>query len=256
MEKVGLLFDMVQCAGCHACVEACMAKQKFEGDPEKVNDLSATAYTALAKENDRPVRLLCRHCNVPSCVSVCPVGALQKTELGPVTYDSSLCMGCRYCIMACPFNVPRYEWDKAVPSVRKCDMCYDLVKEGKETACAEACPYGATIFGTRDELLEEAHTRIKDAPDEYYPHVYGEDELGGTSVLFLAPAKVALLGYDKFGNDPLPALTWKMLSKIPGFLVMGGAALSAFWWITRRRDEVALYEAAHRAAHSKEHDHA
>jgi formate dehydrogenase iron-sulfur subunit len=164
-------------------------------------------------------------------------------------------MGCRYCIMACPFNVPRYEWDKAVPSVRKCDMCYDRVKQGKETACAEACPYGATIFGTRDELLEEAHTRIKDAPDEYYPHVYGEDELGGTSVLFLAPAKVAMLGYDKFGNDPLPALTWKMLSKIPGFLVMGGAALSAFWWITRRRDEVALYEAAHRAAHSKEHDH-
>ena len=90
-----------------------------------------------------------------------------------------------------------------------------------------------------------------DNPDEYYQHIYGEDEVGGTSVLFLAPAKVAALGFDKLGNDPLPSLTWDMLSKIPGFIVMGGAALSAFWWITRRRNEVALYEAAHRAAHSE-----
>ena len=256
MEQVGLLFDMVQCAGCHACVEACMAQQGFEGDAEQVTELSSTAYTAMTEDNDFPVRLLCRHCEVPSCASACPVGALTNTELGPVINDANNCKGCRYCIMACPFHVPRYEWDKPVPSVRKCDMCYDRIKDGGTTACADACPYGATIFGTREEMLEEARTRIKDAPDEYYPHISGDDELGGTSVIFLAPAKVSVLGYDKFGNEPLPALTWNMLSKIPGFIVMGGAALSAFWWITRRRDEVALYDAAHRAAHGKENGNA
>jgi formate dehydrogenase iron-sulfur subunit len=248
---MALLYDMVACSGCYQCVEACMKKQGFLGDPEQVKELSATAYTAIVEENDYPVRLMCRHCETPSCASVCPVGALKKTELGPVTYDASVCMGCRYCIMACPFNVPRYEWHTAVPSVRKCDMCHDRLVKGEKTACAEACGDEATMFGTREEMLAEARRRIKDDPDEYYDHIYGEDEIGGTSVLFLAPAKVKALGYDKLGNQPLPALTWEMLSRIPGFIVMGGAALSAFWWITRRRNEVALYEAAHRAAHTE-----
>lgn len=248
---MALLYDMVQCAGCHACVGACMEKQGFSGDAEHVTKLSATAYTAMVEENDYPVRLLCRHCEKPSCASVCPVKALRKTELGPVVYDPTACIGCRYCVMACPFNVPTYEWHNAVPSVRKCDMCYDRIKEGKKTACAEACPYEATVFGTRDEMLTEARRRLADEPDEYYQHIYGEDEIGGTSVLFLAPAKVAALGFDNLGGDPLPSLTWDMLRKIPGFIVMGGAALSAFWWITRRRNEVALYEAAHRAANTE-----
>lgn len=245
--KMGLLYDMVQCSGCRSCVRACMEKQGFSGDPDKVTELSATAYTSLSEVNDYPLRNLCRHCNDPSCASVCPVAALKKTDLGPVTYDPGRCIGCRYCIMACPFNVPRYEWDKTVPSVRKCDMCHDRVVQGKPTMCAEVCPEEATVFGPREELLKIARERIKNDPDEYYAHIYGEEEIGGTSVLFLAPAKVAELGFDKLGNRPLPSLTWDILSGIPGFVVMGGAALHAFWWITRRRNEVALFEAGEQA---------
>ncbi|MHC4134059.1 MAG: 4Fe-4S dicluster domain-containing protein [Planctomycetota bacterium] len=241
-QQVGLLFDMVRCAGCHNCIRACMEEQGFEGDPEKVTDLSATAYTSLDVSGDYPIRNLCRHCVNPSCASVCPVAALKKTELGPVVYEARRCMGCRYCIMACPFNIPRYEWDKPVPAVRKCDMCIDRQREGKPTACAEACPEEATVVGPRDELIKLAHQRIKDDPEEYYDHVYGEHEIGGTSVLFLAPYPVEQLGYGKLGTEPLPSLTWNVLSRIPGLSIGVAASLVAFWWITNRRDEVALAE--------------
>ena len=241
-QQVGLLFDMVKCAGCYNCIRACMDKQGFEGDAEKVTDLSATAYTSLSVEGDYPIRNMCRHCIHPSCASVCPVAALKKSETGPVLYEASRCMGCRYCIMACPFNIPRYEWDKPVPAVRKCDMCIDRQKEGKPTACAEACPEEATVFGPRDELLALAHARIKEDPDEYYDHVYGEHEIGGTSVLFLAPYPVEELGFGKLGTEPLPSLTWNVLSKIPGISIGAAASLFAFWWITNRRDDVGLAE--------------
>ncbi|MHC4549592.1 MAG: 4Fe-4S dicluster domain-containing protein [Planctomycetota bacterium] len=249
----GLLFDMVQCQGCYSCVKACMEIHDFEGDPEQVTDLSATAYTSLVIVDDYPIRNLCRHCITPSCASVCPVAALHKTDLGPVVYDVSRCIGCRYCIMACPFNIPRYEWHKPVPAVRKCDMCIDRLERGQPTACAEACPFDATVVGTREELLAEARRRIKENPDDYYPHIYGEHEVGGTSVLFLAPHAVASLGYDEaLGTEPLPDLTWKVLSKIPGITIGGAAALLAFWWITHRRNEVAVAEAEAHAAPAQE----
>jgi len=249
-EPMGLLFDMVQCMGCRNCVKACLESHGFPGDAEQTTELSAQAYTAMRVEDDYPVRNLCRHCLTPSCASVCPVAALHKTELGPVVYDVSKCIGCRYCITACPYNIPRYEWDNPVPAVRKCDMCIARLQEGKPTACAEACPAGATVCGTRTELLAEAHRRIAQNKGDYYPHVYGETEAGGTSVLFLAPHAVASLGFDKLGTEPLPSLTWSVLSKIPGISVGAAATLVAFWWITRRRNEVALVE-----SHTKESGH-
>ena len=266
----GLLFDMVTCAGCNQCAVECMIKQGFvEGETEAekrenaeeratgLKELSSTAYTRVWLEDvngdEYGLRNLCRHCIEPSCASVCPVGALEKTDLGPVIYDVKKCIGCRYCMVACPFNIPRYEWDKPAPAVRKCDMCYDRVKEGKPTACAAVCPDEATIFGDREELLKIARSRIEDDPDSYYPHIYGEEEIGGTSVLFIVPAEIAKLGYDpKLGTEPLPALTWKVLSKIPGIVTGGGAALLAIWWITRRRDEVALVEGGYYGHGSKE----
>jgi formate dehydrogenase iron-sulfur subunit len=239
----GILFDMVECIGCRNCIKACKEIHGFPGDPEEAVTLSATNYTTLVVEDDYPIRNLCRHCVRPSCASVCPVGALHKTAEGPVVYDASRCIGCRYCMTACPFNIPRYEWNKPVPAVRKCDMCFDRQREGKLPACAEACPKKATLFGTRKELIAEAWRRIKKSPGDYYAHVYGEHEVGGTSVLFLAPYEVATLGYKaSLGNEPLPELTWQVLSKLPGVGVVSASMLMAIWWITRRRDEVALAE--------------
>jgi formate dehydrogenase iron-sulfur subunit len=266
----GLLFDMAMCQGCNECAVACMVKQGFvDGatDEEKrdsaakraegLEALSSTAYTRVWETQvdgeDYFLRNMCRHCMEPSCASVCPVGALEKTECGPVIYDVKKCIGCRYCMVACPFNIPRYEWESPAPAVRKCDMCFDRVKEGQPTACAESCMFEATLFGDRDELLKIARERIEEDPDTYYPHIYGEKEIGGTSVMFIVPAEIAALGYDpKLGTEPLPALTWKVLSKIPGIVTGGGAALLAIWWITRRRDEVALVEGGYYGHGSKE----
>ena len=243
-ELRGLLFDAVRCSGCRQCVKACKEAHAFPGDPKTTTELSATAYTALITEDEVNVRKMCRHCVKPSCASVCPVGALEKSPLGPVTYDVSKCIGCRYCMVACPFNVPRYEWDKAVPSVRKCDGCIDRLREGKKPACADACRFEATVAGTRKELLQLAHERIAEDPDMYFDHVWGETELGGTTVLFLAPKQMDALGFPpSLGDDPLPDRTWQVLEKIPSLAVGGAALLSGFWWITRRRDEVMAHEA-------------
>ena len=252
-DQPAILFDLNMCSGCKKCVAACMHKQGFPGDPDKVETLSATTYTVVKKTqspdgDDYNYRNMCRHCLVPSCASVCPVGAIHKSELGPVVYDPDKCMGCRYCMVACPFNIPRYEWDNPVPAVRKCDMCIDRQKEGKIPACAEACTYGATMFGTRDELLAEARSRIADDPDSYHPHIYGEKEIGGTSVLFLSPFPLEDLGYDpKLGDTPMPEHTWAVLSKVPGIALFAGATMSALWWLTWRRDEVKAYEAKQKA---------
>lgn len=242
-EPVGILFDMLCCVGCRACVRACMEIHGFEGEANEVTDLSATACTSMTDKDGSFLRNLCRHCVDPSCASACPVGALRKTDLGPVVYDVDRCIGCRYCMVACPFDIPRYEWDDPVPAIRKCDMCIDRIEEGGQPACAAACPFGATIFGTRTEILEESHSRIAEDPDEYYDHVYGEEEIGGTSVVFLTPEPEELLGYKEIlGREPLPGLTRRHLERVPAIVVGGGAAMLAIWWITNRRDEVARAE--------------
>jgi len=239
----GLLIDITRCIGCRACAAACKESHGFPGDGTETQ-LDATTYTVvLDKGDDRYVRQLCMHCADPSCASACPVGALRKTSLGPVTYDASRCLGCRYCMVACPFGVPKYEWTSAVPAVRKCDMCVERLAAGQVTACAEACPAEATVAGTRAELLEEAHRRIREDPGKYHPVVYGEHEVGGTSVLFLSPVPFEELGFRAgLPSEPMPSLTWAALEKVPGVVTIGGASLFAIWWITHRREEVALAE--------------
>jgi len=238
-----LLFDITRCVGCRACAQACKEAHGFPGTGEET-ELDATTYTVLLdKGDDRYLRRMCMHCADPSCVSACPVGAFTKTELGPVVYDAGKCMGCRYCMIACPFNVPRYEWSKPVPVVRKCDGCIDRQREGKIPACAEACPAEATVAGTREELLAEARKRIADNPRAYHPVIYGEHEVGGTNVLVLSPVPFEQLGMKTgLGNDPMPNLTWAALSKIPKVVVGGVVGLSAIYWITHRREEVAAAE--------------
>ncbi|HET6349700.1 MAG TPA: 4Fe-4S dicluster domain-containing protein [Candidatus Krumholzibacteria bacterium] len=247
MSTKALLVDISRCIGCGACVEACMQAHNQTGDYEQAKVLSANNYTVVQERGDYYVRRLCMHCLQPTCVSVCPVGALQKTADGPVVYEAAKCIGCRYCMQACPFSVPRYEWTKVVPRVAKCDMCATRKQGG--TACAAACPEAATVFGSRDEMLAEARKRLKDDPAGYVQHIYGEEEAGGTSVLLISPVPLEQLGYPgNLPQDPLPARTWAALSHVPDVVTIGGAFLLAIWWITRRREEVARVEAAEAAA--------
>ena len=238
-----LLFDITRCVGCRACAQACKESHGFPGTGEET-ELDATTYTVvLDKGDDRYLRRMCMHCADPSCASACPVGAFTKTELGPVTYDGSKCLGCRYCMIACPFGVPRYEWSKPIPVVRKCDGCFERQKEGRPTACTEACPAEATVGGTREEMLAEAKRRIAESPGAYHPVIYGEHEVGGTNVFVLSPVPFEQLGMKTgLGSDPLPNLTWAALSKIPKVVGLGVVGLSAIYWITHRREDVAAAE--------------
>src|SRR5208283_968540 len=189
------------------------------------------------------VRRFCMHCQVPTCASVCPVAALHKTPEGPVVYDADKCMGCRYCMMACPFDVPKYQWDKPVPVVGKCIMCYPKVQKGEATACAEVCPVQATVFGQRKDLILDAHDRMTKNPGTYTDTIYGLKEAGGTGVLYLASAPFGELGLKtNVPDEPPPMKTWQVLSKMPDFVAVWGASLYAVHWITARRDDVAKEE--------------
>lgn len=242
LKQKALLFDSTLCTGCGACYTAC--KEKNVLPPTAVNflrdDLSADTYTVVNRRNNRYVRRMCMHCEDPTCVSVCPVGALAKSPEGPVSYDASKCMGCRYCMQACPFNIPQYEWDSPItPRVRKCDMCGDRVAAGLQTACATVCPTGATKFGDREELIAEARERIRNNAGRYVDHVYGVTEVGGTSVLLLSAVPFESLGYrTDLPQTPLPQLTWNVLHKLPKVVGVGGVLMSGIWWITKRRQDV------------------
>jgi len=238
----GLLFDATLCIGCGACCQACRERNGLPSAAGDFNEdtLSERTYTTVTARGGRFVRRMCMHCRVPTCVSSCPVGALQKTALGPVAYREQRCIGCRYCVQACPFSIPRYEWTARLPRVRKCDLCADRLAAGLPNACASVCPTGATRAGLRSELLAEAHRRIHDSPKRYFPHVYGEHEAGGTAVLLVADRPLEELGYPTgLGDDPIPVLTWNVLSQVPRFAVAAGIGLAGLWWITKRREEVA-----------------
>ncbi len=166
-ERKGILLDTTRCIGCGACALACKERNRLPRTTDDVltDTLSDKTFSVVNRQGPRFVRKMCMHCNVPTCASACPVGAFQKTATGPVVYDENKCMGCRYCMLACPFNIPKYEWGKTLPRVRKCDMCADRLALGLATACAAACPTGATKFGTRAELLAEARARMAAEPN-------------------------------------------------------------------------------------------
>lgn len=240
-----LLYDATLCIGCKQCEKACSEKNKLPYDDNIAAEekQSEHKFTVVLTKGDKFMRRLCMNCAEPACASVCPVGALHKTALGPVVYEENRCMGCRYCMVACPFGVPKYEWNKVLPRVQKCTMCSDRVSAGKQTACAEACPTGATKFGERDELIAEAQKRIHDNPANYVNHIYGLTEVGGTSVLLLSSVPFEQFGYRAdLSQDPLPMLTYRVLSRIPDFVPLGGIMLGGVWWITHRREEVAAAE--------------
>jgi len=247
-----ILFDATKCVGCRLCEVACAERNHLPYDETIATEEQLSAYkvTAVQTCGAHFVRRLCMHCLEPTCASVCPVGALYKSELGPVVYAPERCIGCRYCMLACPFQVPAYEWNSRLPRVKKCDMCVDRLQQGELTACAQACPTEATTCGDRDALIAEARRRVTESPDQYYQHIYGLEQVGGTSVLFLSPVPFEQLGMRAhLPQQALPILTWRALAHIPDIVLVGSVLLGGVWWITHRRDEVA---AAERALKEKE----
>ena len=237
-----ILIDVTRCTGCETCIAACKKENGLGEDrpwrgQEAIDALSATRWsTILRRPGGHFVRQQCRHCLEPACVSACIVGALRRTPEGAVVYDGSKCMGCRYCMLACPYGIPRYDWDRAAPRVRKCILCHPRLGRGKPPACVAACPEEAMLFGAREEMIAEGHRRIAGEPRRYLPRVWGEKEVGGTSVLYLSPIPLDFLAWTAdLGTKPLPDLTWAALRKVPG-IVLGVAGLmgGAYWLIGRR----------------------
>jgi formate dehydrogenase iron-sulfur subunit len=242
-KQKAMLIDIKRCIGCLSCETACKQLHGFDTNPEPV--LSDTAFTVVENRKDKYVRKLCMHCEDPACASACPVGAIGKLPLGPVVYNADKCIGCRYCMLACPYSVPRYQWSKLAPFVKKCDLCAEQIKKGGRPACVEACPVQASIFGDREALINEAWSRIRDDPS-YVPHIYGVEEAGGSCVLFISDVPFETLGIRAAptGDQPMPTLTASALGDSPKVVIMGGTILSALYWITQRRREVTLAEAA------------
>jgi formate dehydrogenase iron-sulfur subunit len=197
------------------------------------------------------VKRQCMHCLKPACNAACPVGALHQTPEGPVIYDSGKCIGCRYCMMACPFAVPSYDWDLAVPYIRKCTFCYDRVAEGakvehgqNEPACVAACPTRTLIFGDRDEMVAEAKRRQIRWPRLYTKQIFGETDAGGTRWLYLSPVPFGELGFPQnLGQRAYPDYTKVALDAVPVWITGGGLAMASLFWLWKRKHEIAEDEA-------------
>jgi len=216
-DAVGLLYDATLCIGCKACVGAC---QEANGLPRDLSglgpgynapiDLSQRAKTVIklwkGESTSSFFKAQCMHCVDPACTTACMLGALKKREYGIVSYDPDLCVGCRYCEIACPFNVPKFEWAKAAPQIVKCELCRDRLAEGLEPACTDVCPRHAVIFGRRADLLAEAKRRLAAEPHRYVAKVYGETDGGGTQCLYLSHVPFEQLGLPALGERPAPEL--------------------------------------------------
>jgi len=217
-DAVGLLYDATLCIGCKTCVVACRDARGLPADttgsPTGIYnapvDLSAKARTVIKLYRDENetsfVKAQCMHCGDPACASACMLGALKKREFGIVSYDPSLCVGCRYCEIACPFGVPKFQWSARAPQIVKCELCRERLAAGREPACTEVCPRKAVIFGRRSDLLKEAHRRLAASPDRYIQKVYGETDAGGTQVLYISHVAFEKLGLPVLGDTPAPDL--------------------------------------------------
>jgi len=213
----GLLYDSTLCIGCRACVTKCKEANKLPSDVREIEgvaydapeDLNASTKTVIQlwadDERSAFIKRQCMHCLDPACVTACMIKAFRKGPKGIVTYEVDRCLGDRYCQVACPFNVPKFEWSKAFPVMVKCELCRHR-KEGP--ACSEACPRDAVISGKVTDLKAVAHRRMAENPGKYNPRVFGETEAGGTQCLYLAPAGVEFeqLGFPKLDDRPIPEM--------------------------------------------------
>lgn len=258
-DAMGVLVDIPNCIGCRKCEFACRKAAGFDVPPietfddksvfDKARRPSPDSYTVVNRyrnpANERkPVfaKVNCLHCVDPACASACLVGALTKNEKGPVTYDPWKCMGCRYCMVACPFQIPTYDYDTALtPQVRKCTLCFDKLQSGEEVpACVKICPQDCLTYGKRSDLLQIAHDKITARPDVYADHVYGEHEVGGTSWLYLSSVPFTKLGFLALPNEAPPRLTETIQHGIfKGFVAPAAlyGLMGMIMWLSRRPQE-------------------
>ena len=254
-DAVGVLVDTTRCVGCRACEAACSEANGLAA-PEKPGDEAVfaarrktgpTAFTVVNKSTakspaaeDRFAKSQCMHCVTPACASGCVVKALEKTAAGPVIYHEDRCLGCRYCMIACPFGVPKYEYTKAAPLVRKCTFCAARQAKGLPPACTDACPSGALTFGKRADLLEEAKTRIYQNPTKYIHEIYGEDEAGGTSWLYITDVPFTSYGLPgDIAKKSYPEMADGALSAVPFVVTLWPPLLMGLYTFSKRRDDVA-----------------
>ena len=256
-DRFGVLVDTTVCIGCRQCEYACRIAHDLPSPPiETYEDRSVFQrkrrpdHTALTMVNEYSnptnaevpfnVKVQCMHCDYPACVSACIVSALSKLENGSVVWDSSKCIGCRYCLVACPFQIPAFEYhDPLKPDICKCDFCTDRTRAGALPACVETCPVEALTYGERHELVKLAHRRIDENPGRYVDHLYGEHEVGGTSWLYLAGRPLEELDFPVLGSSPAPGVSESIQHGIFKYFVppvLFYALLGGFMWATKNRD--------------------
>jgi formate dehydrogenase iron-sulfur subunit len=234
-----VLVDLTKCVGCLQCESTCAEANDL---PEPVRDegtvnqgprdTSDTQWQVVNRfetsKGEVFVRRQCMHCVEPACAAACLTKAMVKTEEGPVIWREDKCMGCRFCMISCPFDAPKFEYNSAAPRIQKCRMCWDRLVKGGRPACVENCPAEALTFGPRGELLELARQRIYRQPDDYVSHIYGEHEAGGTGWLYLSPVPFAELGFPKnIADGSYPELTRDFLTSVPLVLTLWPALLLA-----------------------------
>jgi Fe-S-cluster-containing dehydrogenase component len=256
-EFMGVLVDTTRCVGCRSCELACAEAHNLPIPDiddasvfEKIRPTSERQWEVVnsfkTQKGEIFAKKQCMHCNQPACVAACPVKAMEKREEGPVTWDTN-CMGCRYCMVSCPFDIPKFEHHSATPKLQKCNLCWERLKKGEKPACVEACPAEALTFGARRDLIEEANRRIYKNPGEYISHIYGEHEAGGTGYLYLSSVPFEQIGFrTDLGTTAYPEYTKGFLYSVPVILLLWPAFLSGVSAITKRKDKVKSEEGGKR----------
>jgi formate dehydrogenase iron-sulfur subunit len=248
-EFVGVLVDTTRCIGCRSCEAACSEAHGLPvPDIENDGALAAERKTSETQwmvvnryETEKGevfVKKQCMHCWQPGCTAACLTNAMYKTELGPVIWRSKKCMGCRFCMISCPFDIPKFEYNSTNPRIQKCNMCWDRLQEGKKPACVEACPTDALMFGLKRELMEIARVRVYRHPQDYVHKIYGESEVGGTGWLYLSAVPFDQIGFRMdLGTVPLPEFTTDFLYAVPVVLFGLPAFLMGLNLLARTKEE-------------------
>lgn len=227
MKSYGILIDTSYCTGCNTCSYRCI--QEFRTHREGADGLFKTFVTI----NDGGLyHKRCMHCFAPECVKICPVNALTKSEYGPVLYDREKCIGCQSCVKACPFAIPQY--DAKTQKIVKCSLCAHRIAEGKEPACAEACPTGAIQFGELKAMLSKAKVAAK----KKKMTVYGLNEAGGTDTFILMVGSPQKAGYIDVKKTPVK-IKKSSIDPIGVVPVMAGAIIGGLKRLEERKKKIA-----------------